>query len=182
MGFSYGGFLTQFALTHSRVFATASVSDGGSWNPISYWVNAGDTYRSDYDQMFGGPPEGKSFDAWKAFAPSFNAHRIAAPVLFETHTTLPTIAVTHQDFITHASCAGVAIEGVVYFNAPHVLAAPAQRLSSMERNLDWFTFWLLTKEDSDPAKREQYQRWRRLREVQERRTERRDPKLTVCQQ
>jgi hypothetical protein len=32
----------------------------------------------------------------------------------------------------------------------------------MERNLDWFNFWLRGREDESPAKHEQYARWRAM--------------------
>jgi hypothetical protein len=34
------------------------------------------------------------------------------------------------------------------------------------RNVDWFTFWLKDYEDPDPAKTQQYERWRELRKLQ----------------
>jgi hypothetical protein len=34
-------------------------------------------------------------------------------------------------------------------------------------NVDWFDFWLNRYEDPDPAKTEQYKRWRELRKLQE---------------
>ena len=40
----------------------------------------------------------------------------------------------------------------------------AQRLASMERNLDWFRFWLQGYEDPRADKQEQYARWRGLKE------------------
>jgi hypothetical protein len=33
-------------------------------------------------------------------------------------------------------------------------------------SVDWFRFWLQDYEDPDPAKAEQYQRWRELRKLQ----------------
>jgi hypothetical protein len=33
--------------------------------------------------------------------------------------------------------------------------------------LEWLDFWLRDKEDPDPAKAEQYKRWRELRKLQE---------------
>jgi hypothetical protein len=36
----------------------------------------------------------------------------------------------------------------------------------MAGSVDWFPFWLLDYEDPDPAKKEQYERWRGLREMQ----------------
>ena len=32
----------------------------------------------------------------------------------------------------------------------------------MERNLDWFDYWMLGKTDSSPEKQEQYKRWERI--------------------
>jgi hypothetical protein len=48
----------------------------------------------------------------------------------------------------------------------HVMTNPTQRLASETINVDWFRFWLKGEEDSDPAKAEQYARWRELRELQ----------------
>jgi hypothetical protein len=33
-----------------------------------------------------------------------------------------------------------------------------------QRNLDWFRFWLKDEEDPDASKKEQYARWRQMRE------------------
>jgi hypothetical protein len=47
---------------------------------------------------------------------------------------------------------------------------PAEAMGShgfAARNLDWFRFWLKGEEDPDPAKAEQYARWRELRKLQE---------------
>jgi hypothetical protein len=33
-------------------------------------------------------------------------------------------------------------------------------------SVDWFCFWLKNEEDPDPAKAEQYARWRDLRKLQ----------------
>ena len=49
----------------------------------------------------------------------------------------------------------------------HVLTNPAVRMASQGGSVDWFRFWLKDEEDSDPAKAEQYIRWRELRKLQE---------------
>ena len=38
---------------------------------------------------------------------------------------------------------------------------------SQQGAVDWFRFWLKGEEDLDPAKAEQYTRWRELRKLQE---------------
>jgi len=36
--------------------------------------------------------------------------------------------------------------------------------------VDWYCFWLKGEEDPDPAKSEQYRRWRKLREEKQSKT------------
>jgi hypothetical protein len=38
---------------------------------------------------------------------------------------------------------------------------------SQQGNVDWFCFWIKGEEDPDPAKAEQYARWRELRKLQQ---------------
>jgi hypothetical protein len=45
----------------------------------------------------------------------------------------------------------------------HNLTNPRMRLLSQGGTVDWFRFWLQGYEDPDPAKAEQYKRWRELR-------------------
>jgi hypothetical protein len=49
----------------------------------------------------------------------------------------------------------------------HVLTNPAVRMASQGESVDWFRFWLKDEEDPDPAKAEQYKRWRELRKLQQ---------------
>jgi hypothetical protein len=54
---------------------------------------------------------------------------------------------------------------LLYFaTAPHGLVTPKHRWRAMTVNTDWFRFWLQDYEDSAPEKRDQYFRWRKLRE------------------
>ena len=48
----------------------------------------------------------------------------------------------------------------------HILTNPGVRLASQGGSVDWFRFWLQDYEDPDPAKAEQYDRWRVLRKLQ----------------
>jgi len=40
-------------------------------------------------------------------------------------------------------------------------------MPSQGGSVDWFRFWLQDYEDPDPAKKEQYERWRGLKKMQE---------------
>jgi len=55
---------------------------------------------------------------------------------------------------------------MVFKAQEHILTNPAARLASQGGSVDWFRFWLQDYEDPDPAKAEQYKRWRGLRELQ----------------
>ena len=48
----------------------------------------------------------------------------------------------------------------------HILSNPAARMASQGGSVDWFRFWLQGYEDADPAKADQYKRWRELRTLQ----------------
>jgi len=59
------------------------------------------------------------------------------------------------------------VDLIVLTEGTHVLTNPAQRMVSQGGTVDWFRFWLKGEEDPDPAKSEQYARWRELRKLQE---------------
>jgi hypothetical protein len=56
-----------------------------------------------------------------------------------------------------------AVEMYYYPDEDHAPDHPRARLASLQRNVDWYRFWLQNFEDPDPRKKEQYQRWRMLR-------------------
>jgi hypothetical protein len=60
--------------------------------------------------------------------------------------------------------AGRPVDFVVYPGGSHVLQKPAERMASQGGTVDWFRFWLQNYEDPDPAKQQQYRRWREMRE------------------
>lgn len=59
------------------------------------------------------------------------------------------------------------VDLIVLGEGTHVLTNPAQRMVSQGGTVDWFRFWLKEEEDPDPAKAEQYDRWRELRNLQQ---------------
>jgi len=50
-----------------------------------------------------------------------------------------------------------------YPEGEHELVRPQQKYLSEQSAVDWYCFWLKGEEDSDPAKAEQYKRWRELK-------------------
>ncbi len=59
------------------------------------------------------------------------------------------------------------LEVFVYPDERHEKVWPSHRYAIYQRNADWLNFWLKGEEDPDPAKAEQYSRWRELRKQQE---------------
>lgn len=58
---------------------------------------------------------------------------------------------------------GKPVEMYVFPDEYHVKIQPIHRAAIYARNLDWFDFWLLGTEDPDPAKADQYARWRQMK-------------------
>jgi dipeptidyl aminopeptidase/acylaminoacyl peptidase len=161
MGWSHGGFWTELALTHSPLFRAASVGNDGDYNPGAYWFFGHRAHRAIYERYFEGPPAGQTFANWAALSPALNANRVRVPVLLEASADESILTLEMAGALQRES---VPVEFVIYPDEGHVLMQPLHRLSSMQRNLDWFGFWLLGKESPDSAKHDQYTRWRGMRD------------------
>lgn len=158
-GWSHGAFIVEFILTHSpRRFRSASLGEGGDYKPGGYW-KFGDTIWPDiYGNMFGGPLSAKTAQAYLEFSPGMRLEHIHTPLLMEfiggSISGLETfVPLRHQR---------IPAELVLYDGELHNFVMPLARFASMERKVDWFNFWMLGKEDPDPAKTEQYARWDKM--------------------
>jgi acetyl esterase/lipase len=85
---------------------------------------------------------------------------VKAPLLREYGTD---VGVQSLEFYMALKRLGKPVEQYIYPGAPHVLDNPSQRIASMQRNLDWFRFWLQGYEDPAESKKEQYLQWRAFR-------------------
>jgi len=159
MGISYGGFLTEFAITHSKRFQVSSLVDGGGYSPGGYWLGNHES-QEENERVLGGPPYGVSYANWLKFSPPENAFRVTGPVLMGFNTNEAIYGFEMLSALRHE---GVPVEFWVYPGDGHIFTTPEHRFSSMQRNLDWFNFWLYGKEDLEPAKQDQYVRWREMR-------------------
>ncbi|MDT8067070.1 MAG: prolyl oligopeptidase family serine peptidase [Terriglobia bacterium] len=159
MGISYGGFLTEFAITQSHMFKVSSLVDGGGYGNAAYALEGHNGHEND-EKILGGPPYGSTLKNWLSFSPPLNADRINGPVLmgFNDHEAI--YGLEMRSALAHA---GVPFEFWVYPGDGHIFTEPEHRYVSMERNVDWFNFWLQHKEDPSPGKHSQYERWHELR-------------------
>jgi dipeptidyl aminopeptidase/acylaminoacyl peptidase len=160
-GFSRTSWLTDFTLTHSKYhFTAASSADSGIYTYGGYFrYNSSDLMTASETQV-GGPPYGKTLKEWLKYAPPFGADKVTAAVLMEYTST----AEDGFEFFTALSRLGKRVEFYRYPNGSHPLDTPFERVASLERNVDWFRFWMQGYEGKAPYyDAGQYDRWRALR-------------------
>lgn len=160
MGWSYGSYLTEYAVTHSDLFEVASAGEGGLNNPGQYWLLGSASMRHYLEGLFGGPPYGGTLKNYEELSPALNAERVRVPLLREYGSE---VSFQSLEFYTALRRHNKPVEQIFYNNEAHVFAQPRHRVSSMRRNLDWFSYWLQGREDADPAKRAQYERWAKMK-------------------
>ncbi len=177
IGFSRSSWKVDYILTHSKYnFRAASSADSGIYNYGASWLFDG-WGTPEYDAGYGGPPYGPSLQAWLVGAPAFNGDKVRTPLLMEyTGHGYRGEPLNAYEFYTGLNTLKKPVELFFYPNGDHPLDTPFERVASLQRNVDWFRFWMQGYEGQaskyDP---EQYSRWRDLRKLQEaRRSEMRD--------
>jgi dipeptidyl aminopeptidase/acylaminoacyl peptidase len=168
IGFSRTGMTVEYTLTHSKHhFAAASladITDAGYFRYVAL-LNA-PAFATDSEGLNGGTiPFGEGMGSWLKESPGFNLDKVTTPVWLEANSR--TSLFFEWEWFAGLTRLGKAVELLYMPHADHVVVKPCDRLSSQQRNVDWFRFWLKGEEDSDPAKTQQYQRWHGLRKLQE---------------
>lgn len=162
MGWSYGGEIVNVAVTHSYLFRAASAGEGdGIPDPDDYFLEDEPFQKAFLDRYVGGWPDGSAAKVWREVSPALNAGRVRTPLMLEAAAS--PYGALH--YYTALKKRHKAVELVIYPDETHVFHQPDHMLSSMERNLDWFNFWLKDQEESTPEKKAQYERWRKLRDM-----------------
>jgi hypothetical protein len=161
IGFSRTVYIVEYALTHSKYrFAAASLADGINGGYFSYLVFPSDGY----DLLNGGPPFGDALALWLKNSPGFNLDKVRTPVRLESYGFSGTV-LSEWEWFSGLSLQHKPVELIYLPYAPHILVKPWERITSQQGTVDWFGFWLNGEEDPDPAKKEQYERWRELRKM-----------------
>ena len=159
-GLSDGASTAWFALINTRLFSVASISTP-VWDPASTMPLAGPALQTEL-RRWGFPAAGDADPAfWQPVSPALNAARIDAPLLLQYCDDEYLMG---MEAVTALQEAHRAVELRVFPNEHHVKWQPTHRLAAYERNIDWFDFWLRRHEDPAPDKRDQYRRWRALRD------------------
>jgi dipeptidyl aminopeptidase/acylaminoacyl peptidase len=164
IGFSRTCFYVMEALTFGSLhLKAASITDGIMASYPEYLFF--DRLSKTLDSLMGAKPFGEGLQQWLKRSPGFNLDKVTTPLLV-VGTGPRSLLWMWQPY------AGLRdlqkpVDLIILDTDEHVLTNPAVRMASQGGTLDWFRFWLKDEEDANPAKAEQYKRWRELRKVQE---------------
>ena len=168
IGFSRTDYHVKYALTHSTFhFAAASTTEGFDAGYFQYIALAthNPSYAWSFETANGGLPFGDGLSAWSKQSPGFNLDRVHTPVRLLVNERDELF--TEWEWFSGLSRLHKPVEMIYLPEGDHILIRPWERMVSQGGNLDWFCFWLKNEEDPDPAKADQYARWRELRKLQE---------------
>lgn len=161
IGFSRSCFYVMEALTRtSYPFRAALIGDGVVYD---YWqfLESPDPLKKESE--VGGAPFGVGQRKWLELSPGFNLDKVGTPLAVVGHG--PTALLGMWGVYAGLRTLAKPVELVMLRNNEHVITNPAARVASQTLSVDWFRFWLQGYEDPDPAKAEQYKRWREMKKL-----------------
>jgi dipeptidyl aminopeptidase/acylaminoacyl peptidase len=163
IGFSSTSWQVDFMLTQSDFpFVAASSADSGIYNYGFDWVHNLESVVTTDRAMYGGPAEGATLERWLKFSPAFNAQNVKCPLLMEYIGANTRSAL---EFFAALVRREKMVELFFYPRGEHVLNTPFERIASLQRNVDWFRFWMQEYEQAAPRyDPDQFARWHALRE------------------
>src|SRR6266545_6454016 len=162
-GLSYGAEITNFTISHSDLFQAAVASSDAGRDPIFFYFANSFWHRS-FKQWGLGLPDGETAARWQELSPALNAAKVKAPLLINVADSEYLHGLQYYTSLREHS---KPVEMLIYADESHLKNQPKHRYEIYQRNLDWFNFWLQNKEDPDPAKADQYKRWRELKKLKE---------------
>lgn len=166
VGFSRTGWHVEYALIHSPLrYAAAVVADNIDASYLQAVLHGG-TYRDEFESDNGSSSVGDGLSNWLRRAPGFNAHRVCTPLRLEVDSGGINFALTQWEMFSNLRFLRLPVELFIVpsiEHGDHPLQMPVQQLASQGGTVDWMDFWLNAREDKDPQKSAQYERWRALR-------------------
>ena len=164
IGFSRACFVVMHMLTFGHLhLEVASVTDGwmGGYFQQMLW----ERFYNDGTAIIGAPPFRTGLQQWLQRSPAFNLDKVDTPLMVVGLGRASLLLMWEAYEGLHVLHKPVDL--IMVDSDEHVLTNPAARLASQGGSVDWFRFWLQDYEDPDPAKADQYRRWRELRKMQE---------------
>jgi dipeptidyl aminopeptidase/acylaminoacyl peptidase len=163
-GLSQGAKWTSYAITHSQAFAAASLpytaqlfNSIGAYYAVQQWYRDVNS-RGDDSTVISGLERARSDESEiSSWADSVST---STPLLVDASDGEWVMSV---QAVIALRTRGKPVEMVVYPDARHFKKWPRQLESVLEMNLEWFDFWLRDVRDPAPGKREQYERWDKIK-------------------
>lgn len=159
MGQSHGALLGPYVMAKHRIFKASSFAEGLGNLMTSYaYVHGQHNLRFGESGGRGHPynnPEG-----YIARSSIFHFKGLETATLLEFGEQ--SAAILGLEMLSSLWRQGVPHEMVIYPKSGHNLTSPVLQLDSINRNLDWFDYWMLGKKDPAPEKEEQYTRWEKM--------------------
>ena len=168
IGFSRTCLYVVYTLAHSKHhFAAAAIADGINAGYFAYMAfsNSYPAASNEIDMLNGAPPFGDGLFSWMKRSPAFLMGQVQTPLRIQAIG--PASLLENWDWFSGMSRLDKPVDMIYIPDGTHILEKPWDRMVSQQGNVDWFCFWLKSEEDPDPAKAEQYTRWRELRKLQE---------------
>lgn len=166
IGWSASGVAVQHMLLQSPYPTKAAVvADAFNFGLLGYVNQFGSLQpgMGFIEDMIGGYPWGDGLDSWVANNPELHLDRMRTPLRYEQYAGGLS---SWWSIYTVLKRLGKPVEYYVFRDAAHVLVKPEHIYASQQGTVDWFAFWLNGEEDPNPAKADQYARWRTLRAQQ----------------
>jgi dipeptidyl aminopeptidase/acylaminoacyl peptidase len=177
IGFSRGGWYVEYALAHSHIsFRAATATDNVLYSVGEYWYWHNKEILQDSDGLYGGPPYGASLKNWLDYSVSFNLDKIHTPLLVEAMgygkedddpDRTPANLAAQEEVLVGLNRLNKPVELYYYPLEQHQPDHPQARIASLQRNVDWYRFWLQGYERPNPEDPDQYKRWEHLRELRD---------------
>lgn len=160
IGWSRTGGYVSFVMTRSSYpIAAAMFTDSGVYG---WWIYLGMGALSSIEKTVGAAPYGNGLEQWLEWSPAFQLDRVQTPMLMWSAGGVWPL----WDWYAGLDRLDKPVELWALPDGRHEVFKVEERLLTNTLLVDWFDFWLNDHEDSDPAKSEQYTRWRDLREKQ----------------
>lgn len=160
-GLSFGSEVALWSIRHSDRFTAATLASG-QMSPIYYWANAlpGRGFTQLLDRYWKIADPDTDTERWAQLTGLDDIGPINTPLLMQLPESEARFVI---ELHTKLKRAGKPAELFAFADEPHIKKQPAHKRAVYERNLDWYRFWLKGEVDPDPAKVEQYARWRTFR-------------------
>lgn len=140
MGWSYGGHMTYYAVTHSNRFKAASAGAGAT-NMVSMYAQT--DLPGFYSKTYFGFPPWENFDFYIEHSSFYRVKDARTPILIQYGERDARVPLPQGlEFYRAMKELGVPCQLVVYPGQGHGITEPRYQKDLMQRNLDWFERWI----------------------------------------